>query len=285
MFKLTHRPSPGNILVPFGPRPKPTPTSPATHYGQDYGWGNGWIISAAASGVVKSYEYAGAYGRRLVIDHGDGFETWYCHTERSLVRVGDHVDGGDDIAIIGATGNTVGPHLHFELRFRGYAVDPATYFQTTTTTPAGDDPEEIDMATPEENAAAVIKALRDLQLNDHVDGKKANIFELVERTRKGADPKAVWDYAPVAGGPSAGRYVSHGREVSAAVLAVVQQIATQSGVALTDEEIEQIGRVAGEAARVGLVAELEAALQDDFDTVAASIPEDTIRRLYARLEG
>lgn len=130
---LTHRPAAGRITEAFGPRPKPTPTSPAIHYGQDYGWGGGDTIRAARAGRVKAYAYSGAYGNRLIIDHGDGRETWYCHLAYNLAAVGDQVDAGDDVAVMGATGNVTGKHLHFELRIDGRAVDPEPYFTDSAT--------------------------------------------------------------------------------------------------------------------------------------------------------
>jgi murein DD-endopeptidase MepM/ murein hydrolase activator NlpD len=145
-MQLTNRPSPGNINTPFGPRPKPTPRSPAIHYGQDYGWGNGEQIYAARAGRVKSYEFSGAYGKRLVIDHGDNTETWYCHTDSATVAVGAEVKGGQQIAWQGATGNVVGKHLHFEVRINGVAVDPEPYFSATSTAGNGHTPLEDDMA-------------------------------------------------------------------------------------------------------------------------------------------
>lgn len=148
---LTHRPSPGNINTPFGPRPKPTPTSPAIHYGQDYGWGNGKTIYAAADGVVIDYLYVGAYGNRLRIRHADGSETWYCHTASSLldgVAAGQRVKSGQPVAIQGATGNVLGIHLHFELRIRGVAVNPEPYFNIGFINPVGEEIEVIEMASP-----------------------------------------------------------------------------------------------------------------------------------------
>lgn len=147
MGYLTHRPARGNINTPFGPRPKPTPSSPAIHYGQDYGWGGGDVVSAARGGRVKSYGYSGAYGNRLVIDHGNGHETWYCHLTRNSVAVDTEVRGGQEVGIMGDTGNVVGKHLHFELRINGVAVDPAPHFNNTNPAGIGVDPSlEDDMA-------------------------------------------------------------------------------------------------------------------------------------------
>lgn len=147
---LQVRPALGNINTPFGPRPKPTPTSPAIHYGQDYGWGGGDEIFAARPGRVKSHGPSGSYGNRLVIDHGGGIETWYCHLSSALVNVGDDVGTGQ-VAWMGATGNVTAKHLHFELRIDGVAVDPEPYFAGSGTAGGSTTPiEEDDMFTDED---------------------------------------------------------------------------------------------------------------------------------------
>jgi murein DD-endopeptidase MepM/ murein hydrolase activator NlpD len=155
------RPSKGKITENFGPRPKPTPTSPAIHYGIDFGWGNGKEIYAVADGVVTSTSFSGAYGNRTIVDHGDGIQTWYCHQSAQLVKVGDKVKRLQQIGVQGATGNVVGTHLHFELRINGVATDPALYMTTTAgidLTPLGDtmlkDDPELQSALDEIRALA-----------------------------------------------------------------------------------------------------------------------------------
>jgi hypothetical protein len=135
---LTAAPTAGRMIQGFGPRPKPTPTSPAIHYGQDWGWSETRTdpIYAAAPGKVIAYTMFGAYGRRMVVEHETGVQTWYCHTSSASVPVGAPVKAGQEIARIGMTGNTTGPHLHFEVRIGGVAVDPAPYFDLSGT--AGD---------------------------------------------------------------------------------------------------------------------------------------------------
>jgi hypothetical protein len=159
-FTLTARPSPGTINTPFGPRsgPRPTATSPLIHYGQDYGWGNGTDIAAAADGVVVEGDgdgQAGAYGNRTRVDHGGGIETWYCHQSVRLVRKGDRVKAGQRIGVQGATGNVTAKHLHFEVRLRGVAVDPEPYFHITPE-PEGD----ADMALYTEQDKLDLQAAR-----------------------------------------------------------------------------------------------------------------------------
>ena len=150
---LEARPARGNINTPFGPRPKPTPTSPAIHYGQDYGWGGGDQIYAARGGVVRDYSYSGAYGNRMIVEHGEGRQTWYCHIRDggNVVPVGAEVSAGQQIAWMGATGNVTAKHLHFELRINGVAVDPEPYFAGASTAGGSSTPvieEDEDMKKP-----------------------------------------------------------------------------------------------------------------------------------------
>jgi hypothetical protein len=145
------RPAKGNMNQGFGPRPKPTPTSPTIHYGQDYGWGGGDAIYAARAGKVVAYAYVGAYGNRMIVDHGGGRRTWYCHLAAPVARVGQTVSAGQQIAWMGATGNVTAKHLHFELRIDGTAVDPEPYFAATSTSGGTQSPveeKEIDMFIP-----------------------------------------------------------------------------------------------------------------------------------------
>lgn len=149
---FSNRPAKGNMNQGFGPRPKPTPTSPAIHYGQDYGWGGGDAIFAARGGVVRDYGNVGAYGNRLIIDHGSGAQTWYCHLQSNVVPVGTVVPAGKQVAWMGATGNVTGKHLHFELRLNGTAVDPEPYFAASG--PAGDG--DIIIVPPEADVAKFV---------------------------------------------------------------------------------------------------------------------------------
>ena len=69
----------------------------------------------------------GAYGNLVKIDHGNGVETWYGHTSKIYVKVGQKVKAKDVIAAVGNTGNSTGPHLHFEIRVNGNHVNPQRY--------------------------------------------------------------------------------------------------------------------------------------------------------------
>jgi murein DD-endopeptidase MepM/ murein hydrolase activator NlpD len=95
------------------------------HTGLDFAAPIGTRIGAVMAGEVISAEFAGAYGRRVEVRHANGTVTWYCHMSEFTVSVGDHVDAGDQVGAVGVTGNTTGPHLHFEVHpGGGVAIDP-----------------------------------------------------------------------------------------------------------------------------------------------------------------
>jgi murein DD-endopeptidase MepM/ murein hydrolase activator NlpD len=97
------------------------------HYGIDFGAGAGSPIRAAAAGKVLSAGWIGGYGNTTIIDHGGGMATLYAHQSSFGVSAGQQVSAGQTIGAVGSTGNSTGPHLHFEVRVNGQAVDPAGY--------------------------------------------------------------------------------------------------------------------------------------------------------------
>ncbi len=99
------------------------------HAGIDLAAASGTAVVAARSGVVTRAGWWGTYGYVVVIDHGDGAETRYAHLSSFAVAAGDAVRQGDVIGAVGSTGASTGPHLHFEIRFEGAAVDPLPYLQ------------------------------------------------------------------------------------------------------------------------------------------------------------
>lgn len=97
------------------------------HAGIDLIADAGMPVMAAAAGRVSYADYlAGGWGLLVVISHGDGVRSMYVHLSRVDVVVGQQVDAGTEIGLVGATGDASGPHLHFEVRVRGAAVDPMT---------------------------------------------------------------------------------------------------------------------------------------------------------------
>ncbi len=98
------------------------------HNGIDIGAGIGSAIFAADSGtVVYAGWLNGGYGNFVMIDHGNGFSTWYEHLENIQVNCGDNVFQGSVIGTAGSTGNSTGAHLHFEIRYGGMPVNPWDY--------------------------------------------------------------------------------------------------------------------------------------------------------------
>ena len=87
----------------------------------------GTPIWAAAAGTVIHAGWLGGYGNLVVVDHGNGLATAYAHASAILVGVGQQVAQGESVALVGSTGNSSGPHLHFEVRVNGAAVDPLFY--------------------------------------------------------------------------------------------------------------------------------------------------------------
>jgi murein DD-endopeptidase MepM/ murein hydrolase activator NlpD len=109
----------------FGIRIDPLTGKSARHHGLDLAAPEGSTITTAAPGIVKIAGERGGYGLAVEIDHGGGVATVYGHASELLVREGDQVSAGQPIARVGDTGRSTGPHLHFELRVHGQAVDPS----------------------------------------------------------------------------------------------------------------------------------------------------------------
>jgi murein DD-endopeptidase MepM/ murein hydrolase activator NlpD len=97
------------------------------HEGIDITASTGTPIWAAAAGTVIHAGWLGGYGNLVVVDHGNGLATAYAHASAILVAVGQQVAQGETVSLVGSTGNSSGPHLHFEVRVNGIAVDPLLY--------------------------------------------------------------------------------------------------------------------------------------------------------------
>ncbi|MGL5575151.1 MAG: peptidoglycan DD-metalloendopeptidase family protein [Sarcina sp.] len=99
------------------------------HSGIDLSGKTGEPISAAFEGVVKYAGWLGGYGNAVILDHGSGIETLYAHASKLTCATGQRVSKGDKIAEVGSTGRSTGPHIHFELRSNGKAINPMKYFK------------------------------------------------------------------------------------------------------------------------------------------------------------
>jgi murein DD-endopeptidase MepM/ murein hydrolase activator NlpD len=117
----------GYFTSGFGYRRSPFTGRIAFHDGIDIAAPNGTKVLAPSSGRVIMAEDRSGYGRMIEIDHGHGIRTRYAHNARFLVKVGDIVQKGSPIATVGSTGRSTGPHLHYEMRIDGVAVDPMMY--------------------------------------------------------------------------------------------------------------------------------------------------------------
>jgi len=123
-------PTPSTTFVtsPYGTRFHPTYKRNIMHTGIDIGAGYGAAVLAAEAGTVLRAGWNGGYGKYIVIDHGGGIQTLYGHNSSLLVSAGDKVTKGQKIAAVGSTGNSTGPHLHFEVLINGQHTNPMGYF-------------------------------------------------------------------------------------------------------------------------------------------------------------
>ena len=121
----------------FGVRSDPFLGRPAMHTGLDFRAGTGDPVRATANGKVVSSGWAGGYGRMVEIDHGNGLSTRYGHLSEIGVKVGDQIRIGQVIGAVGSTGRSTGPHLHYETRIDGEAVDPQKFLRAGVRLSAG----------------------------------------------------------------------------------------------------------------------------------------------------
>jgi len=112
---------------PFGIRTDPIVHEAAMHTGIDFRGDTGDPIRATASGTVTVAGWSGGYGKMVEIDHGNGLATRYGHLSEIDVDVGDTVRAGSIVGKLGSTGRSTGPHLHYEVRVKGEAVDPQKF--------------------------------------------------------------------------------------------------------------------------------------------------------------
>ncbi len=120
---------PRRVSSPFGYRVNPVTGNYGIHGGIDLAADSGTKINPALSGKVLKAKYSSDYGNFVMIDHGDNVITLYAHCSKLLVSAGDYVDENDVIALVGSTGRSTGPHLHFEVRINDVRINPE-YFLT-----------------------------------------------------------------------------------------------------------------------------------------------------------
>ena len=119
--------STGYISSYFGERADPFDGREAFHKGVDFAGNLGSDVVAVAAGIVTWAGERSGYGKLIEINHGDGYSTRYAHNQRTLVSVGETVKRGEPIALMGSTGHSTGPHVHFEVLHNGRPVDPLSF--------------------------------------------------------------------------------------------------------------------------------------------------------------
>ena len=118
----------GYVTSPYGDRLDPFTKEPDYHTGLDISAKTGTPVIAAAGGkIIQASDKKNGYGKCVIIEHYSGFRTLYAHCSELLVQVGDYVAAGDTISLVGSTGRSTGPHLHFSVIIDGKYVDPSIY--------------------------------------------------------------------------------------------------------------------------------------------------------------
>jgi murein DD-endopeptidase MepM/ murein hydrolase activator NlpD len=117
----------GYISSYFGERMDPFNGEQAMHKGVDFATDAGADVLAVASGIVTWAGPREGYGNLIEINHGNGYTTRYAHNAQTVVAVGDTVQRGQAIAVVGSTGRSTGPHVHFEVLRDGQQIDPMAY--------------------------------------------------------------------------------------------------------------------------------------------------------------
>ncbi|MNC07231.1 Murein DD-endopeptidase MepM [compost metagenome] len=132
--RLAHTPSiwpveSRTITSPFGMRRDPFTFSMVYHSGLDIGAKSGAAVHATADGTVSSTGFDSYHGNNIIIDHGSGLKTWYMHLSKIGVEKGEEITKGQEIGLVGSTGRSTGPHLHYEVLKDNKSVDPNTYLK------------------------------------------------------------------------------------------------------------------------------------------------------------
>ena len=117
----------GRISSGYGMREDPRSGKPEFHTGLDIGAGAGTPVRATADGIVSFAKWSAGSGNLVVVEHGFGYSTFYAHNSSIKVVVGQKAKRGEVISLVGSTGNTTGPHLHYEVWHNGKSVNPISF--------------------------------------------------------------------------------------------------------------------------------------------------------------
>jgi murein DD-endopeptidase MepM/ murein hydrolase activator NlpD len=127
------KPIEGFITSDFGMRMHPIHKQMIFHAGTDFSAPVGTRVMATADGTVEYSGFESGYGKKVIIDHGNGYQTIYAHLSKAVIRQGQHVRQGDTIAFSGNTGVSTGPHLHYEVRKDNMVINPTAFFSDDVT--------------------------------------------------------------------------------------------------------------------------------------------------------
>jgi len=122
----------GRVSSPYGYRDHPKTGLKDFHSGMDIASGPGMPVKATADGIVSFAGWSGGSGNLVALEHGLGFSTYYAHNKQVIVKAGQKVKRGDILGYVGSTGNSTGPHLHYEVWKEGRSLDPSTYIEGRT---------------------------------------------------------------------------------------------------------------------------------------------------------
>ena len=123
----------GQLMSSYGQRTDPFSGEGAYHTGVDISSPLGTRVLATADGIVMFADRDGGYGRLVVVDHGNGFETYYAHLSQFDVMAGQEIRQGEPVGAVGASGRVTAPHLHYEVRVRKAPVNPYRYLMAKPT--------------------------------------------------------------------------------------------------------------------------------------------------------
>ena len=166
---LVPDPSKVHLSSGFGYRTDPVYGGGENHGGQDFATASGMPVYATGDGVVVQAEFkSNGYGNQIVIDHGYGYQTRYAHLSVISVVAGMKVKRGELIGNVGSTGKSTGPHLHYEVVYRGNRVNPMNY---------------MDFKMPVDE----YRSMTEQRSEDSPVGKRSSTTELLRRSRRNTD--------------------------------------------------------------------------------------------------
>jgi murein DD-endopeptidase MepM/ murein hydrolase activator NlpD len=123
----------GLLMDGYARRTDPFSGEGSFHKGVDITAPTGTVVRTTADGVVVQAEMVpGGYGRLIIVDHGGGFQTYYAHLSKILVRAGQELRRGEVIGLVGSSGRTTAPHLHYEVRSGGAPINPYKYLANSS---------------------------------------------------------------------------------------------------------------------------------------------------------